>query len=137
MTYIKKEAREVSPFDVGKITGTTNATFNTFNVDWLSLNGNNIISNDSDSFYSEANFSPDNNQYGIARIVYDGNTTNLHLMGQNLPESSNTGAGTRVRSDDVAIHYSNTHWPKYDNNTAISLSQDISRANLKIIRTDI
>lgn len=137
MTYIKKEAREVSPFDVGKITGTTNATFNTFNVDWLSLNGNNIISNDNTSFYSEANFSPDNNSYGIARIVYDGNTTNLHLMGQNLPESSNTGAGTWVRSDDVAIHYSNTHWPKYDNNTAISLSQDISRANLKIIRTDI
>ena len=104
MTYIKKEAREVSPFDVGKITGTTNATFNTFNVDWLSLNGNNIISNDNTSFYSEANFSPDNNSYGIARIVYDGNTTNLHLMGQNLPESSNTGAGTWVRSDDVAIH---------------------------------
>ena len=137
MTYIKKEIREVSPFDVGKITGTTNATFNTFKVDWLSLNGNNIISNDNTSFYSEANFSPDNNSYGIARIVYDGNTTNLHLMGQNLPESSNTGAGTWVRSDDVAIHYSNTHWPKYDNNTAISLSQDISRANLKIIRTDI
>ena len=137
MTYIKKEAREVSPFDVGKITGTTNATFNTFNVDWLSLNGNNIISNDNTSFYSEANFSPDNNSYGIARIVYDGNTTNLHLMGQNLPESSNTGAGTWVRSDDVAIHYSNTHWPKYDNNTAMSLTQDISRSNLKIIRIDI
>ena len=137
MTYTNKSIREVSPFDVGKITGTTNATFNTFNVDWLSLNGNNIISNDNASFYSEANFSPDNNSYGIARIVYDGNSTNLHLMGQNMPESSNTGAGARVRSDDVAIHYSNTHWPKYDNNASISLSQDISRANLKIIRADI
>ena len=52
MTYIKSSAREVSPFDVGKITGTTNATFNTFNVNWLSMSGNNIISSDSSSYYS-------------------------------------------------------------------------------------
>ena len=137
MTYIKKEAREVSPFDVGKITGTTNATFNTFNVDWLSLNGNNIISNDSNSFYSEACFSPNSNTYGLARVHYDGNTSNYYLMGSNMPESSNPGAGSYIRSDDVAMHSGNSHYPKYQNDVAITLTQDISRANMKIIRVDL
>lgn len=137
MTYTNKSIREVSPFDVGKITGTTNATFNTFNVDWLSMSGNNIISSDSSSYYSEAAFSPNSNDYGLARVHYDGNTSNLYLMGINMPESSNSGAGSYVRSDDVAIHNGNSHYPKYQNSLAITLTQDVSRANMKIMRVEI
>ena len=137
MTYIKASTREVSPFDIGKITGTTNATFNTFNVNWLSMSGNNILSSDSSSYYSEAAFSPNSNDYGLARVHYDGNTSDFYLMGCNMPESSNAGAGSKVRSDDVAIHSGNSHYPKYQNSLAITLSQDVSRANMKIIRIDL
>lgn len=137
MTYTKKTTREVSPFDVGKITGTTNATFNTFNVEWLSLSGNNIISNDSDSYYSEACFSPNSNAYGLARLHYSGNTSDGHLMGCNFPESSNATAGSYTRSDDIAIHSGNSHYPKYDTSLVINLAQDVSRANMKIIRVNL
>lgn len=137
MTYTSKSTREVSPFDVGKITGTTNATFNTFNVDWLSMTGNNILSSDSSSYYSEACFSPSSNAYGLARFHYDGNTSDLYLMGCNMPESSNGGAGSYTRSDDVAMHSGNSHYPKYQNSVSITLSQDVSRANMKIIRVDL
>ena len=137
MTYKKKNIRNTSPFDVGKISGTTNPSFNTFDVDWLTISGNNILSNDSTSFYSEAAFSPNSNSYGLARVHYDGNTSNLHLMGCNFPESSSSGAGSYVRSDDIAIHSGNSHYPKYQNSAAITLTQDISRANMKIIRVDL
>lgn len=137
MTYTNKSIREVSPFDVGKITGTTNATFNTFNVDWLSMSGNNILSSDSSSFYSEAAFSPNSNSYGLARVHYSGNNSDLYLMGSNMPESSNSSAGSYVRSDDVAIHSGNSHYPKYQNSLAITLTQDVSRANMKIMRVDL
>lgn len=137
MTYTNKSVRDVSPFDVGKITGTTNATFNNFNVDWLSMSGNNILSTDSSSYYSEACFSPNSNSYGLARFHYDGNNSDLHLMGCNMPESSNVGAGAYSRSDDVAIHSGNSHYPKYQTSVSISLAQDVSRANMKIIRVDL
>jgi hypothetical protein len=137
MTYTNKSIREVSPFDIGKITGTTNATFNTFNVDWLSMSGNNILSSDSSSYYSEAAFSPNSNVYGLARVHYDGNNSDLYLMGCNMPESSNSGAGSLVRNDDVAIHNGNSHYPKYQNSLAITLTQDVSRANMKIMRVEI
>tara|TARA_B100001059_G_C17769721_1_gene547661 strand:+ start:819 stop:1232 length:414 start_codon:yes stop_codon:yes gene_type:complete len=137
MSYINNNVREVSPFDIGKISGTTNATFNTFNVDWLSLSGNNILSSDNSSYYSEASFSPNSNVYGLARVHYDGNTSNLHLMGCNMPESSHYNAGAYVRSDDIAIHNGNSHYPKYQNSLSITLTQDVSRANMKIIRVEI
>jgi hypothetical protein len=137
MTYIKNTAREVSPFDIGKISGTTDATFNTFNVNWLSLSGDNILSSDNSSYYSEACFSPNSNAYGLARIHYSGNTSNLHLMGSNMPESSITGAGASVRSDDIAIYNGNSHYPKYQNSLSITLAQDVERANMKIIRIDL
>jgi hypothetical protein len=101
------------------------------------MNGNNILSSDSSSYYSEACFSPNSNTYGLARVHYDGNTSNLYLMGCNMPESSNTGAGAYVRSDDIAIHSGNSHYPKYQNSIAITLTQDVSRANMKIIRVDL
>ena len=137
MTYINNNVREISPFDVGKISGTTNATFNTFNVNWLSLSGNNILSTDNSSYYSEACFSPDSNTYGLARVHYSGNTSNLHLMGCNMPESSVTGAGAYIRSDDISIHSGNSHYPKYQNSVSITLTQDVTRANMKIIRVDL
>jgi len=128
---------DISPFDVGKISGTTDPKFNTFNVNWLSMSGNNIIADNSITYYSEACFSPNNNQYGLSRITYDGNTSNYHLMGVQLPESSNAGAGTSYRGDDVAIHFGNTHYPYYDYTGAISTEQDVNRANIKIIRIEI
>lgn len=134
MTYIKKDIRNFSPFDIGKISGTTNPTFNTFNVDWLSTSGNNIVC-ENGNFYSEAVFSPNSNTYGLARIHYDGNSIDYHLMGSNFPESSNSGAGAWCKSDDVAMHIGSSHYPKYQNYLALSLNQDVSRANLKIIRT--
>jgi len=127
---------DLSPFDVGKISGTTDPKFNTFNVNWLSMSGNNIVASNNISYYSEACFSPNNNQYGLCRVNYDGNTSQ-HLMGVQLPESSNSSAGTNVRGDDVAIHFSNTHYPYYDYTSALSTAQDVSRANLKIIRIEI
>ena len=133
MTYIKKDKQKTSPFDVAKITGTTNPTFNTFNVDWITLNTNDLDASEG-NFYSEACFSPDSNAYGFSRIHYDGNTNSQHLMGMNLPESSNSSAGGSSRGDDTTIHYGNSHYPKYDYTSGISISQDVSRANLKIIR---
>ena len=133
MTYIKKDKQKTSPFDVAKITGTTNPTFNTFNVDWITLNTNDLDSSDG-SFYSEAAFSPNSNSYGLSRTHYDGNTTGYHLMGNNMPESNTHGAGGTQRGDDIAIHYGNSHYPKYQNYVAMTVNQDVSRANLKIIR---
>ena len=137
MSYINNNVREASPFDKGKISGTTNATFNTFNVNWLSLSGNNILSIDNSSYYSEACFSPNSNSYGLARVHYDGNTSDLYLMGCNMPESSEASAGGFRRSDDIAIHSGNSHYPKYQNSLAISLTQDVARANMKILRIDL
>ena len=54
-----------------------------------------------------------------------------------MPESSNAGAGDYVRSDDIAIHNGNSHYPKYQNSLSITLAQDVSRANMKIIRVEI
>ena len=128
---------DVSPFDVGKISGTTDPKFNTFNVNWLSMSGNNIIADNSITYYSEACFSPNNNQYGLCRVTYDGNTSNHHLMGVQLPESSNSSAGTSYRGDDVAIYFGNAHYPYYDYTGALSTAQDVNRANIKIIRIEI
>ena len=128
----------ISPFDVGKITGTTDPKFNTLNVNWLSMSGNNIVANNSISYYSEACFSPDNNQYGLVRVAYDGNTSNYHLMGLQYPESSNPGAGGATRGDDVAIHFGNTHYPYFNyQGSSIANAQDVNRANIKIIRIEI
>jgi len=127
---------DVSPFDVGKISGTTDPKFNTFNVNWLSMSGNNIIADNSVSYYSEACFSPNNNSYGLCRVNYNGNASH-HLMGVQLPESNSSNAGTNVRGDDIAIHFGNTHYPFYDYTGSLSAAQDVSRANLKIIRIEI
>lgn len=134
MTYLNKTIRQISPFDIGKISGTTNPTFNTFNVDWLEVDANNNIICNDETFYSEAAFSPDSNPYGISRVHYEGNNTNLHLMGCNFPESSYIEVGTLVRGDDIAIHNGNSHYPKYQSELAIDTLQNIDRANLKIIR---
>ena len=134
MTYLNKNVRQVSPFDIGKISGTTNPTFNTFNVDWLEVNINNQIECDDETFYSEAAFSPDSNPYGISRVHYEGNNTDLHLMGCNFPESAYAGVGTAVRGDDIAIHNGISHYPKYQNIASLNTSQNVDRANLKIIR---
>tara|TARA_Y100001970_G_C13771828_1_gene620873 strand:- start:23 stop:433 length:411 start_codon:yes stop_codon:yes gene_type:complete len=133
MTYIKKQKNKVSPFDVAKITGTTNPTFNTFNVDWITLNTNDLDASDG-NYYSEAAFSPNSNAYGLSRVHYDGNSTNYHLMGMNIPESNNTSAGGLQRGDDTAIYYGSSHYPKYQGYGAMSVAQDVDRANLKIIR---
>ena len=126
----------ISPFDVGKITGTTNPTFNTFNVNWLTMSGNNIVGNNNISYYSEACFSANNNQYGLGRVTYSGNTR-YYLMASQLPESSNTGAGGLSRGDDVAIYFGNSHYPYYDTAGSMNTTQDVNRANLKIIRIEI
>ena len=138
MSYILNTSNEnISPFDIGKISGTTNPTFNTFNVNWLSMNGDNIDSDDDISYYSEACFSADTNTYGIARITYSGNTSNYHLMGCQLPESSYTSVGGVSRGDDIAIHFGNSHYPNYSVAASMTTSQDVARANLKIIKIEI
>lgn len=127
----------ISPFDIGKISGTTNPTFNTFNVDWLSMSGNNIIADNSVSYYSEACFSPNNTSYGYSRIAYSGHTSDYHLMGIIMPESTNSSAGGASRSDDVAINFGNSHYPYFEYAASYSLPQDVNRANMKIIRIEI
>ena len=104
MSYnISTPAANISPFDVGKISGTTDPKFNTFNVNWLSMSGDNINSEDSASYYSEACFSANNNSWGIGRIAYTGFTSDIYLMGSQYPESGNSGAGGTSRGDDIAI----------------------------------
>ena len=136
MSYIKKDKQKTSPFDVAKISGTTNPTFNTFKVDWITLNTNDLDALEG-NFYSEATFSPNSNSYGLSRIHYDGNSTGYHLMGNNMPESSNSSAGGTQRGDDSAIHYGNSHYPKYQNYVSMTVTQDVDRANLKIIRVTL
>ena len=139
MSYNKMTpAANISPFDVGKITGSTSPVFNTVSVNWISLSGNNLISEDSESYYSEACFSANNNSYGLGRVTYNGNTTKFYLMASQLPESSTVGAGGTSRGDDIAIHFGNSHYPYYNASASFtSTSQDVSRANLKIIRIEL
>ena len=138
MSYnISTPAANISPFDVGKITGNTNPLFNTVNVNWISLSGNNLVSEDSESYYSEACFSSNNNAYGLGRVTYSGNTSTYYLMASQLPESSNVGAGGTSRGDDVAIHFGNSHYPYYNASASMTTTQDVDRANLKIIRIEL
>ena len=127
----------ISPFDVGKISGTTDPKFNTFNVNWLSMSGNNIVADNSVLYYSEACFSPNSNSYGLLRVSYNSDTSNYHLMGVQYPESSDAGAGGATRGDDVAIHFGNSHYPSYNYSGSASTVQDVSRSNIKIIRIEI
>ena len=98
-----------------------------------------MISNeDNKSYYSEACFSANNNSYGLGRVKYSGNSSDYYLMSSQLPESSNTGAGGTSRGDDVAIHYGSSHYPYYNIAASFSsTSQDVDRANLKIIRIEL
>ena len=138
MSYnISTPSANISPFDVGKITGNTNALFNTVTVNWISLSGNNLVSEDSKSYYSEACFSANSNSYGLGRVTYSGNSSDYYLMASRLPESANTGAGGTSRGDDVAIHYGSSHYPYYNASAAMTTTQDIDRANLKIIRIEL
>ena len=138
MSYnISTPAANISPFDVGKITGSTSPVFNTVNVNWISLSGNNLVSENSESYYSEACFSSNNNLYGLGRVTYSGNTTKFYLMASQLPESSTSGAGGTSRGDDIAIHFGNSHYPYYNASASMSTTQDVSRANLKIIRIEL
>ena len=138
MSYnISTPAANISPFDVGKISGTTDPKFNTVNVNWISLSSNNLVSEDSTSYYSEACFSANSNQYGLGRVTYTGNSSDYYLMGQQIPESSNIGAGGTSRGDDVAIHYGSSHYPYYNASAAMTTTQDVDRANLKIIRIEL
>ncbi len=138
MSYNKMTpAANISPFDVGKITGNTNAIFNTVAVNWISLSGNNLVSEDSESYYSEACFSANNNSYGLGRVTYSGNSSDYYLMASQLPESTTSGAGGTSRGDDVAIHYGNSHYPYYNASASMSTAQDVGRANLKIIRIEL
>jgi len=138
MSYnISTPAANISPFDVGKITGNTNPLFNTVNVNWLSLNGNFLVSEDDESYYSEACFSSNSNAYGIGRVKYSGNSSDYYLMSSQYPESSNSGAGGTSRGDDIAIHYGDSHYPYYTTAAAMTTTQDVDRANLKIIRIEL
>ena len=138
MSYnISTPAANISPFDVGKITGNTDPKFNTVNVNWISLSGNNLVSEDSTPYYSEACFSSNNNLYGLGRVKYSGNSSDYYLMASQLPESSNTGAGGTSRGDDIAIHFGNSHYPYYNISASMTTTQDVDRANLKIIRIEL
>ena len=138
MSYTPQTFDIVSPFDIVKInSGST--IFTLFNVDWLSLNSStDLEADDNTSFYSEAHFSPNSNSYGISRVHYDGNTSDLYLMAAIMPVSpSGTNAGGYSRGDDVAIHNGTSHYPKFQNYAAMSIVQNVSRANLKIIRVTL
>jgi len=138
MSYnISTPSANISPFDVGKITGNTNALFNTVTVNWISLSGNNLVSEDSKSYYSEACFSANSNSYGLGRVTYNGNSSDYYLMASQIPESSNVGAGGTSRGDDVAIHFGNSHYPYYNASASMTTTQDVDRANLKIIRIEL
>jgi len=138
MSYnISTPAANISPFDVGKITGNTDPVFNTVNVNWISLSGNNLVSEDSTAYYSEACFSADNNGWGLGRVKYSGNSSDYYLMSSQLPESGNTGAGGTSRGDDIAIHFGNSHYPYYNISASMTTTQDVDRANLKIIRIEL
>ena len=138
MTYVQQTFDIVSPFDVAKISS-GQAYFSIFNVDWLSLNNvTDIEADDSTSFYSEAHFSPNFNNYGLSRVHYDGNTSDFYLMGCVMPVAAYyTNAGGLVRGDDVTIHNGTSHYPKFKENAGMNLAQDVSRANLKIIRVTL
>ncbi len=138
MSYnISTPAANISPFDVGKITGNTNPVFNTVNVNWISLSGNNLVSEDSESYYSEACFSANNNSWGLGRVTYSGNSSDYYLMASQLPESHSSGAGGTSRGDDIAIHFGNSHYPYYNASASMTTTQDVDRANLKIIRIEL
>ncbi len=138
MSYNKiTPAANISPFDVGKITGSTMPIFNTVNINWISLSGNNLISEDDEPYYSEACFSSNNNGYGLGRVTYTGNSSKYYLMASQLPESSTSGAGGTSRGDDIAIHFGNSHYPYYNASASMSTTQDVDRANLKIIRIEL
>lgn len=138
MSYTPQTFDIVSPFDVAKISA-NNLYFSIFNVDWISLNNTtDIEADDSTSFYSEAHFSPNNNSYGLARVHYDGNASDRYLMASIMPVSpSGTNAGGYARGDDIAIHNGTSHYPKFQNYAGMTIVQNVSRANLKIIRATL
>ena len=138
MSYTPQTFDIVSPFDVAKISG-NQSYFSIFNVDWLSLNNTtDIEADDSTSFYSEAHFSPNSNSYGLSRVHYDGNTSDFYLMGCIMPVSTYyTNAGGLARGDDITIHNGTSHYPKTLQSAGMSIAQNVSRANLKIIRATL
>ena len=138
MSYTPQIFNIVSPFDVAKISA-NQSHFSLFNVDWISLNNTtDIEADDSSSFYSEAHFSPNNNSYGISRVHYDGNTSDYYLMASIMPvAAAGTNAGGYGRGDDIAIHNGTSHYPKFQNYLAMSIAQNVDRANLKIIRVTL
>ena len=48
-----------------------------------------------------------------------------------------TSDSISVGIDDIAIHFGNSHYPYYNASASMTTTQDVDRANLKIIRIEL
>lgn len=135
MTYINKNK---SPFELCTVSGnqTSGSTpvFDTTTRDWSSFNSSTKKIETGVDTYGEAHMSPNSNIYGLAVVKENSSGTNYYLHGQIMPESSNSGAGSHGRGDDVAHHIGSEHLFLYSYALAISLTADTSRCVLSLMR---